>query len=176
MAATRADGLRMTLDEFLKASADVEAAAVISSDGLPMASALPPHIEEDRLGAMAAAMLSLGDRASENLGRGRLQQVFVEGSNGYVFLMAAGPAVLCAITRHSAKIGLVLYEMHRAASSIERLLEVSEAPPGGSGGIAVPYAEQHSSPGAAIPLRSTESQMGLAAPQGVFGSTQPVQG
>ena len=123
MTITRADGLAMALDEFLRQSPDLEAAAVVSSDGLPMASALPPHVEEDRLGAMAAAMLSLGDRASESLGRGKLQQVFVEGSSGYVFLMAAGPAVLCAITRHSAKIGLILYEMHRAAASISRLLE-----------------------------------------------------
>lgn len=126
MSMTRADGLAMALDEFLRQSPDLEAAAVVSSDGLPMASALPPHVEEDRLGAMAAAMLSLGDRASESLGRGKLQQVFVEGSSGYVFLMAAGPAVLCAITRHSAKIGLILYEMHRAAASVSRLLE-SEA-------------------------------------------------
>lgn len=122
MSITRADGLVMALDEFLRQSPDLEAAAVVSMDGLPMASALPPHIEEDRLGAMAAAMLSLGERAAETLGRGGLKQVFVEGSAGYVFLMAAGPAVLCSITRHSAKIGLILYEMHRTAANITRLL------------------------------------------------------
>ncbi|MCA1838829.1 MAG: roadblock/LC7 domain-containing protein [Actinomycetota bacterium] len=127
MSITRADGLAMALDEFLRQSPDLEAAAVVSADGLPMASALPPHVEEDRLGAMAAAILSLGDRASETLGRGKLQQVFVEGSSGYVFLMAAGSAVLCAITGHSAKIGLILYEMHRAAATVARLLE-TQAP------------------------------------------------
>ena len=130
MSMTRADGLAMALDEFLRQSPDLEAAAVVSADGLPMASALPPHVEEDRLGAMAAAMLSLGDRASETLGRGKLQQVFVEGSSGYVFLMAAGPAVLCAITRHSAKIGLILYEMHRAAAAITHLLDADAAQEG----------------------------------------------
>lgn len=140
---TRADGLAAALDEFLRQSPDLEAAAVVSADGLPMASALPPHIEEDRLGAMAAAMLSLGDRAAESLGRGRLQQVFVEGSSGYVFLMAAGPAVLCAITRYSAKIGLILYEMHRTAGTIARILETDEA-------TAVP--EAYEAP-AAQPLR-----------------------
>lgn len=128
MSPTRAEGLSMALDLFLRSSSDVEAAAVVSADGLPMASALPQHIEEDRLGAMAAAMLSLGERASDTLGRGRLQQVFVEGSTGYVFLMAAGPAVLCAITRHAAKIGLVLYEMNRAAAAIAHVFEDESVP------------------------------------------------
>lgn len=123
MSATRADSLAMVLDEFLRSSPDVEAAAVVSADGLPMASALPSHLDEERLSAMAAAMLSLGERAAETLGRGGLQQIFVEGANGYVFLMAAGPAVLCSITRQSAKIGLVLYEMRRAGSSVASVLE-----------------------------------------------------
>ena len=143
MSLTRGAGLTMALDEFLRSSPDVEAAAVVSSDGLPMASALPGHLEEDRLGAMAAAMLSLGERASETLGRGRLQQVFVEGSQGYVFLMAAGDAVLCAITRQSAKIGLILYEMHRASASISKILEVgddSSVVPGGPTPSEVPIS------------------------------------
>lgn len=126
MSITRADGLALTLEEFLRQCPDVDAAAVISSDGLPMASALPSHIHEDRLGAMAAAMLSLGDRAAETLGRGRLKQVFVEGSNGYVFLMAAGPAVLCAITQKKAKIGLVIYEMQTTASVVGNILMEGE--------------------------------------------------
>ncbi len=129
MSMTRADGLALALEEFLRQCPDVDAAAVISSDGLPMASALPGHIHEDRLGAMAAAMLSLGDRAAETLGRGRLKQVFVEGSNGYVFLMAAGPAVLCAITQQKAKIGLVIYEMQRTASVIRNILMEGEVRP-----------------------------------------------
>jgi predicted regulator of Ras-like GTPase activity (Roadblock/LC7/MglB family) len=120
---TRAEAIANTLQEFLRSAVDVEGAAVVSPDGLPMASALPQSLDEERLSAMTAAMLSLGERAAEALGRGRLNQVFVEGSNGYVFLMSAGPAVLCAITRHGAKIGLVLYEMRRASAGIAASLE-----------------------------------------------------
>lgn len=122
MATGRAEGLSALLDEFIRTTPDVEAAAIVSADGLPMVSALPAHLEEDRLSAMAAAMLSLGERAAANLGRGSLNQIFVEGDEGYVFLMAAGPSVLCAITRASAKIGLVLYEMRRAGETIARML------------------------------------------------------
>ncbi len=123
---SKADRLAAVLDSFLDVSGETEAAAVVSADGLPMASALPPHVEEDRLAAMSAALLTLGERAAEGLGRGDLGQVFVEGDSGYVVLMSAGPhAVLVAITSKQAKVGLVLFEMRRAASQISDVMAES---------------------------------------------------
>lgn len=120
---SKADRLAAVLDTFLEVSAEAEAAAVVSADGLPMASALPPHVEEDRLAAMSAALLTLGERAAEGLGRGELGQVFVEGADGYVVLMAAGPhAVLVVITSKRSKIGLALFEMRRAAAQISDVM------------------------------------------------------
>lgn len=125
---TKADRLAEVLDEFLAVSTEAEAAAVVSSDGLPMASALPPHVEEDRLAAMSAALLTLGERAAEGLGRGQLSQVFIEGKDGYVVLMAAGPhAVLVAITSRRAKVGLVLFEMRKAADEISGVMSEGAA-------------------------------------------------
>jgi uncharacterized protein len=121
---SKAEQLAAVLDEFLSVSLDVEAAAVVSSDGLPMASALPPDVQEDRLAAMSAALLSLGERAALGLDKGELAQVYVEGSNGNVVLMAAGQhAVLVAMTAKHAKAGLVLYEMRSSARRVERVLE-----------------------------------------------------
>ena len=128
---SKADRLADVLDSFLGVSSETEAAAVVSADGLPMASALPPDVEEDRLAAMSAALLTLGERAAEGLGRGDLGQVFVEGKDGYVVLMAAGPhAVLVTITSKQAKVGLVLFEMRKAAAQIEDVMaaDVPAAP------------------------------------------------
>ncbi len=128
----RAERLVATLDDFIRSSPDVEAAAVVSFDGLPMASALPDDLEEDRLGAMSAALLSLGEQATLGLGRGQLNQVFVEGEYGFVFLMSAkDQAVLAAVARRSAKIGFMLFEMRRAAERIGGLLaaDVGDAVP-----------------------------------------------
>ncbi|WP_083441672.1 roadblock/LC7 domain-containing protein [Nitriliruptor alkaliphilus] len=123
---SRADRLAVALDEFVRSSPDVEAAAVVSFDGLPMASALPAELEEDRVGAMSAALLSLGEQAAMGLGRGLLNQIFVEGEHGFVFLMSArDQAVLTAIAGRSAKIGFMLFEMRRAADRIGRALETS---------------------------------------------------
>lgn len=105
------------------ASPEIEASAVISVDGLLMASALPVEVEEDRVSAMSAAMLSLGERIAGELGRGALDQVFIRGSNGYVIVTSVGEeAVLTALAREKAKLGLVFLEMRRAAQNLERLV------------------------------------------------------
>lgn len=125
---SKAEQLADVLDEFLSVSPDVEAAAVVSSDGLPMASALPPHVEEDRLAAMSAALLTLGERAAQGLDKGELAQVYVEGSDGNVVLMAAGEhAVLVAMTAKHAKAGLVLFEMRQSSA---RVSDVMASPSG----------------------------------------------
>jgi uncharacterized protein len=138
---TRAGRLAAALDGLLRSSIDVEAVAVISFDGLTMASALPDHMDEDHVGAMSAALLSLGEHASEGLARGPLQQVFIEGEYGYVFLMSArDQAVLTAIVRSNARIGFVLFEMRRAAEQIGRALEAPVEP------AAEPMAHDHDEP------------------------------
>ena len=127
---TKAERLSAALDEFLTASVDIEAAAIVSTDGLPIASALPVDVAEDRLAAMSAALLSLGEKAAEGLGRGDLAQVFVEGEQGYVVLMAAGSqAVLVSVTSRQAKAGLVLFEMRRASERIKKVLSDTEVQP-----------------------------------------------
>lgn len=116
--------LQEALRQFLDKTEDVDAAAVVSMDGFVMASVLPVGYEEDRLGAMSAALLSLGERTAIELGRGELAQVFVEGAQGYVFLLAAGEdAVLNAIVRRGSKLGLVLYDIRNAAKSIAQIIE-----------------------------------------------------
>ena len=111
------------LRDMQAASPDIEASAVVSVDGLIMASALPSDVEEDRVSAMSAAMLSLGDRIASELGRGILEQVYIRGGNGYVILTAVGEeAVLTALAREQAKLGLIFLEMRRAAEDLTRMV------------------------------------------------------
>ena len=120
---TRTDALVGRLRRLQASSGDCEAAAVVSADGLLIASALPPGVEEDRVSAMSAAMLSLGDRIAQELGRGALDQVFVRGEHGYVLLTAVGPdAVLTVLAPKEARLGLVLLDMRRAAADLAGLI------------------------------------------------------
>lgn len=102
---------------------DIEASAVVSVDGLIMASSLPSGVDEDRISAMSAAMLSLGDRIAAELKRGTLDRVYISGSSGIIVLMAVGEdAVLTVLARSSAKLGLIFLDMKRAADDLARLL------------------------------------------------------
>lgn len=123
MAKSRTDQLQERLRDLQVSSPDVEAAAIVSVDGLNMASSLPGNIEEDRVSAMSAAMLSLGERIASELGRGGLEQVYVRGENGYVLLSAIGEeAVLTVLAREQAKLGLIFLDMSRAVKELEGLL------------------------------------------------------
>lgn len=123
MQVARSEKLVERLQELQRNTPDVEASALVSVDGLTIASALPSGVEEDRVSAMSAAMLSLGERIAGELGRGGLDQVYVKGAGGYVLLTAVGAeAVLTVMTRSTAKLGLVFLEMRRAAEDLERLL------------------------------------------------------
>lgn len=102
---------------------DIEASAVVSVDGLIMASSLPSGMDEDRISAMSAAMLSLGDRIASELRRGQLNQVYIRGTEGIIVLMAVGEhAVLTVMARNSAKLGLIFLDMKRATADLERLI------------------------------------------------------
>ena len=119
----RADMLTSVLSELNGTSADIEASAVISTDGLMMAALLPAGMDEDRVGAMSAAMLSLGDRTSNELARGSLEQVLIKGGRGYVVMTGAGEnAVLTVLAKPNAKLGLIFLDVKRAAEAASKLV------------------------------------------------------
>jgi predicted regulator of Ras-like GTPase activity (Roadblock/LC7/MglB family) len=121
--ANRAEQIQQVLRALVTNTPDVEGAAMVTTDGLPLASALPSGADEDRVSAMAAAVLSMGERTAQELQRGTLEQVYVKGDTGYVILMQSGPeAVLEAIAGPSAKLGMVLLDMKRAAQELSRLV------------------------------------------------------
>ena len=120
---SRTEALNAALSALRSSSADVEACAVVSEDGLIIASLLPQGIEEGQVAAMSAAMLSMGARTAAELKRGELKQLFVKGDKGYVIIMHGGPhAVLIALTNEKAKLGLVFLDLSRAAEEVGKAL------------------------------------------------------
>lgn len=106
-----------------RSSPEVEAAALISPDGLIIASALKPEINADRISAMSASILSLGEGISKETGLGFLEQVHIQGRDGHIVLMAAGEkAVLTALITAQAKMGVLLMDMRHAAEDLLRIM------------------------------------------------------
>ncbi|WXG41854.1 MAG: roadblock/LC7 domain-containing protein [Candidatus Freyarchaeum deiterrae] len=118
---------REELEGLLKAMADADpdvvASAVVRTDGLVMASALPKDADEGLIAAMSAALLNIGNRAVSELDRGNLDKVIVSGTKGDTILRGVGTeAVLSAITKSGANMGLVLVEMQRTATKVADVL------------------------------------------------------
>jgi hypothetical protein len=123
MAKSRTELMVDRLRDLQATTPEIEGAGVVSVDGLIMASSLPAGVEEDRVSAMSAAMISLGERISGELGRGSLDQVHIKGNDGYVILMSVGEeAVLTTLVREGAKLGLIFLDMRRTASDLENLI------------------------------------------------------
>jgi predicted regulator of Ras-like GTPase activity (Roadblock/LC7/MglB family) len=123
LAKTRTELMVDRLRDMQVSSPDIEASAIVSVDGLPIATALPREVEEDRVSAMSAAMLSLGERIASELGRGNLSEVQIKGEKGFVILQSLGAeAVLTVLAREGAKMGLVLLDMRRAVDDLAKLV------------------------------------------------------
>ena len=120
---SRAERLVRRLRDLQGSAPDIEATAVVSVDGLTIASSLPAGVEEDRVAAMSAAMISLGERIASELGRGMLDEVYIKGENGYVVLRDVGQeAVLTVLARQQTKLGLLFLDMRRASEDLAAIL------------------------------------------------------
>ncbi|MEM1884366.1 MAG: roadblock/LC7 domain-containing protein [Candidatus Jordarchaeales archaeon] len=116
--------LEKILKEMEASDPDVEASAIVRTDGLVMASALPKSADEGLIAAMSAAILNIGSRALSELAKGELEKIIVSGNKGDITIIGVGKeAVLSAITRPGANIGLLLVEMARAKEKVQSLLK-----------------------------------------------------
>lgn len=123
MIASRTESIEKRLDALRQIGSDIQAAAAISVDGLIIASSLPDELGEDLVSAMSAAMLALGERIAQELGRGALDQVFIKGENGYVLMTAVNDnAVLTVLVGEEAKLGLALLDMRHTAQALREMV------------------------------------------------------
>jgi uncharacterized protein len=115
--------LQEVLQNFVSGTSNVQGAALVSPDGLALASVLPVDMDEDRTAAMSAAMLSLGERIGSELVRGTIDRIVVEGEKGFGIVVGCGPdAVLLVLSSAAAKQGLLFLEIKRAVAQIAPLV------------------------------------------------------
>lgn len=120
MTTRKIDGI---LQNFVSQGSDIQGAALVSPDGLPLASSLPMEMDEERTSAMSAAMLSLGERIGQELARGTIERIFVEGDKGYGILIGCGEeAVLLVLASQAAKQGLLMLDIKRVVTELKSAL------------------------------------------------------
>ncbi len=120
---SRRDRLNGVLRSLQSSTPEIEASALISEDGLMIASALPQHIDEMRVAGMSSTLLSLGSRAGDELARGRMQQIIIRGDHGYAVMVRAGAGtMLLVLATRDAKLGLIFLDAGRAAEELSSIL------------------------------------------------------
>ena len=116
--------LRPILSSLNSSSDHIEASAVMSRDGLSVASVLGEGVDSDRLGAMCAALLGLADTTAKELNRGTLKQVLLHGSNGFMLITHVGSkAVLAVASKPGTNLGMVFVEAKKTAKKIEAVID-----------------------------------------------------
>jgi predicted regulator of Ras-like GTPase activity (Roadblock/LC7/MglB family) len=120
----RASAVRSVLRELNASSSDIEASAAITTDGFIIGSVLDKGVDQDRFAAMCASLLALADRAAEEISRGKLKQLLIEGTQGLMLLVhAGGDAVLAVASKPTVNLGMVFIEARKSAAKIQAVLE-----------------------------------------------------
>jgi predicted regulator of Ras-like GTPase activity (Roadblock/LC7/MglB family) len=123
MGESRENTLEGVLNELQGSIPEIDACAIVSVEGLPIVSALPTDVDEAKVAAMTAAMLTLGEKAAMELGKGELEQVNIKGVNGWLLVVQAGMnACLTVSTTANAKLGLIFLDMKRAAEKVAQMI------------------------------------------------------
>ncbi len=118
---SRVDSINKIIRDF-ETVPGVEGAALVSADGLMISSALP-EIEQEMVAAISAAMLSLGEKATNELNRGNLLEIYVKSDRGYTLLTAVGEnALFLVLAKAESQIGLIFMDMKRMAESLIEIL------------------------------------------------------
>lgn len=142
------DDLQQALLRLNRSAPEISASALVSLDGLMLASALPPGTNEDTVAAMSAAVLGLGERTTREFSVGALEQVYFKGAQGYIVLRSAGDdGVLVVVADESSKLGILFLLLNRTAEEIRLIVkqaitpvvEPKSQPPSGTGFSQPPF-------------------------------------
>jgi len=96
---------------------------LVSYDGLPIACDLPPAMEEERAAARSASVLVLAERVAQELRRGGLDQICLNGTDGHVVITTVtADTSLAVLCKAEARIPMVLLEVQYCVDGLRGLL------------------------------------------------------
>ena len=105
-------------------NAEIQGSAIVSVQGLPICSVLARDVNDGIVSAMSAAILSVSERAVEELARGDLKRILIEGNDGIIILSKAGQnAILCTLCRANASLGMVFLNIQSVSRKISELID-----------------------------------------------------
>lgn len=121
---TKAELYLNILLELERSNADILTSAIVTLDGLTMASTAKDTISKDSFAAYSAAAFKRADESMEELSDEKVNILVFESEKHRVFSILAGnTALLIAMTGRDGEIGDNISELRKAAGKIEELLK-----------------------------------------------------
>ncbi len=121
---TKAELYLNMLLELERSNADILTSAIVTLDGLTMASTAKDSISKDTFAAYSAAAYKRADDSMEELSGEKVDILIFESKNHRVFSILAGNnALLIALTGRVNEIGINISELRKVAGKIEELLK-----------------------------------------------------
>lgn len=123
MNGSREDRMSEILRDLRADSPGVEAAVLVSSDAMPLASELDDSMDEELLSAMASSLVASGERVARDLSRGDLDQVYLRGAEGDLVVVRVNDnALLACVVNNQARMGMTLLEVNRCATRLSEII------------------------------------------------------
>jgi len=115
--------LERILKKLIKTIPKVKVAAIVSIEGLPIISILPPDIEELQVAATTATILCMAERAILELKAGNLEKMYVEGSYLNILIFAIEQnAVLMIATSKNGGLSKIFLHCRKVCKNIAKLI------------------------------------------------------
>ena len=119
------DELMRTL-EVLESSTDLEGTAIVSKTGLRIASSETADVVWDIYSASPATLISLGEKISQSLKQGELEDVVIKGTKGYTIILvgdATNDFMLFTNCKKGYKLGYYFHKIRKAFREMESVLK-----------------------------------------------------
>jgi predicted regulator of Ras-like GTPase activity (Roadblock/LC7/MglB family) len=103
---------------------EIQGTSIVSVQGLPIVSLMDESINEGIVSAMAAAIQSVGERSADELKRGRLRRIMLDGEEGQMIMNQAGEhAILVTLVRKDASLGVIFMLIDSFSRKIAKVLD-----------------------------------------------------
>ncbi len=101
----------------------VNSIAIVSCEGIPIESILPKGIDDDRIAAVTATILSLAERAIHTMKLEDLEQICIQSSDQYfIVFKVRNNAVLAITASKKAKLGFIFLECNRICEKLAKII------------------------------------------------------
>jgi len=114
------------VDEILRrlsdTNQDIVGAAIVSNEGLMLTGEIPKDMDKDLVSAAFAALVSIAERASQQMRLGDVTQLIMLSENGGALICSGKKSSLVLLMKPNANLGLILIDVADVVREIKDVL------------------------------------------------------